>query len=144
LETVAHADPRRRRADHGTTPRLFPFGEYWWFYAGSPRSCWCCSPWTSGVPPRAHCVSFRDGDAGASCGDSLALVFNFLFYSRSAASGFGRDRRRPQTALEFLAGYVVEYSLSVDNIFVFVVVLTVLPHPGALQHRVLFFGILAR
>ena len=45
-------------------------------------------------------------------------------------------------ALEFLAGYVVEYSLSIDNIFVFVVVLTYFGVPAAYQHRVLFFGIL--
>ena len=47
-----------------------------------------------------------------------------------------------ETALEFLAGYVVEYSLSIDNIFVFVVVLTYFGVPAAYQHRVLFFGIL--
>ena len=45
-------------------------------------------------------------------------------------------------ALQFLAGYVVEYSLSVDNIFVFVVVLNYFAIPTTLQHRVLFFGIL--
>ncbi len=51
-------------------------------------------------------------------------------------------RPRSQTALEFLAGYVVEYSLSVDNIFVFVVVMGYFAVPAAYQHRVLFFGIL--
>src|SRR5207245_8175207 len=45
-------------------------------------------------------------------------------------------------ALGFLAGYVVESSLSVDNIFVFVVVLAYFAVPVHLQHRVLFFGIL--
>ena len=45
-------------------------------------------------------------------------------------------------ALQFLAGYVVEYSLSVDNIFVFVVVLNYFAIPTKYQHRVLFFGIL--
>src|SRR4030095_6703621 len=40
------------------------------------------------------------------------------------------------------AGYVIEYSLSVDNIFVFVVVLSYFAIPSDLQHRVLFFGIL--
>ena len=53
-----------------------------------------------------------------------------------------RARPRERTALEFLAGYVVEYSLSVDNIFVFVVVLGYFAIPTQYQHRVLFFGIL--
>jgi len=59
-----------------------------------------------------------------------------------ATPGFDPPAMAKQTALEFLAGYVMEYSLSVDNIFVFVVVLTYFKIPGPLQHRVLFFGIL--
>ena len=47
-----------------------------------------------------------------------------------------------QVALEFLAGYVVEYTLSVDNMFVFVVIFTFFRVPSQLQHRVLFYGIL--
>jgi tellurite resistance protein TerC len=47
-----------------------------------------------------------------------------------------------QTALEFLTGYVIELSLSVDNIFVFVIVFTFFGIPREYQHRVLFFGIL--
>ena len=66
--------------------------------------------------------------------------------ARRAADGDARASTRcsaaRETALEFLAGYVVEYSLSVDNIFVFVVVLTYFGVPAAYQHRVLFFGIL--
>lgn len=48
-----------------------------------------------------------------------------------------------QTALEFLTGFVVEQSLSVDNIFVFVVVFSCFAIPPVYQHRVLFCGILA-
>jgi tellurite resistance protein TerC len=59
-----------------------------------------------------------------------------------AIPGFDPAAAASQTALEFLAGYVVEYSLSVDNIFVFVVVLSYFGVPAAYQHRVLFFGIL--
>ena len=59
-----------------------------------------------------------------------------------AIPGFDPDKAALQTALEFLAGYVVEYSLSVDNIFVFVVVMGYFAVPAAYQHRVLFFGIL--
>ena len=46
-------------------------------------------------------------------------------------------------ALEFLTGYLVEYSLSVDNIFVFVLTLSYFAVPAAYQHRVLFWGILS-
>jgi tellurite resistance protein TerC len=44
-------------------------------------------------------------------------------------------------ALEFLTGYVIEKALSVDNLFVFVIVFSSLAVPAALQHRVLFWGI---
>src|SRR5207249_3589661 len=57
-------------------------------------------------------------------------------------AGFDPLATARTAALEFLAGYVVEYSLSVDNIFVFVVVLAYFAVPAHLQHRVLFFGIL--
>ena len=62
---------------------------------------------------------------------ALALLFNAFVYVR-----FGRD-----PALQFLTGYVVEKSLSVDNIFVFVVLFQAFGVPTRLQHRVLFWGI---
>ncbi len=49
----------------------------------------------------------------------------------------GRDQ-----GLEFLAGYLIEYSLSVDNIFVFVLIFSYFKVPAIYQHRVLFWGIL--
>ena len=45
-------------------------------------------------------------------------------------------------ALEFLTGYVIEYSLSIDNIFVFVLVFSYFAIPAKYKHRVLFYGIL--
>jgi len=63
---------------------------------------------------------------------ALALLFNLGVYV-----WFGAER-----ALEFLTGYVIEKALSVDNIFVFLVVFAVFAVPAALQHRVLFWGIL--
>jgi tellurite resistance protein TerC len=62
---------------------------------------------------------------------ALALLFNALVYVR-----FGRE-----PALQFLTGYLVEKSLSVDNIFVFVVLFQAFGVPTRLQHRVLFWGI---
>jgi tellurite resistance protein TerC len=47
-----------------------------------------------------------------------------------------------KTALEFVTGYLIEYALSVDNLFVFLVIFTYFAVPAELQHRVLFWGIL--
>jgi tellurite resistance protein TerC len=133
---------------------LFPFQEYWWFYAGFTAFVCVLLAIDLGVFHRAaHAVRFREALAWSVVWVSLALAFNFLFYQfmlhrfpadprLMAVAGFDPLAAAQQTALEFLAGYVVEYSLSVDNIFVFVVVLTYFKIPGALQHRVLFFGIL--
>jgi tellurite resistance protein TerC len=62
---------------------------------------------------------------------SLALVFNVIVGFMS-----GVDR-----AIEFFTGYVVEYALSVDNLFVFVIIFSYFGVPAKLQHRVLFWGI---
>ncbi len=51
--------------------------------------------------------------------------------------------RGPAKALEFLTGYLIEYSLSIDNIFVFVLLFTFFAVPAVYQHRVLFWGILS-
>jgi tellurite resistance protein TerC len=50
--------------------------------------------------------------------------------------------RGPATAGEFVAGYVIEWSLSVDNVFVFFLILAHLAVPAAYQHRVLFWGVM--
>jgi tellurite resistance protein TerC len=71
---------------------------------------------------------------------TLALIFNFLFY-QYASSKFGAEIGK-QSALEFLTGYILEYSLSIDNIFVFVLVFSYFGIPAKYKHRVLFYGIL--
>ena len=102
---------------------------------------------------KAHAVSIREAAAWSVVWVTLALIFNLAFYLYMriefpgdprlvAVPGFDPQQAAQQAALEFLAGYVVEYSLSVDNIFVFVVVLSYFAVPAAYQHRVLFFGIL--
>ncbi len=133
---------------------LFPFSEYWWFYGGFTVFVLFLLALDLGVFHRsAHTVSFKEASLWSIVWVSLALLFNFGFYQFMlhrfqadarllAISGFDPVAMARQTALEFLAGYVVEYSLSVDNIFVFVVVLKYFHIPTRLQHRVLFFGIL--
>lgn len=63
---------------------------------------------------------------------ALAIVFGVIVF-------FWRG---PQVAGEFFAGYLIEYSLSVDNMFVFVLIFTYFRVPFAYQHQVLFYGIL--
>lgn len=81
---------------------------------------------------RAHEVSVREALAWSLVWITLALVFNAGIYH-----WFGRER-----ALEFFTGYLIEKALSVDNLFVFLVLFTYFAVPGALRHRVLFWGIL--
>jgi tellurite resistance protein TerC len=65
---------------------------------------------------------------------SLALVFDLFIY---LDKDFG-----PVKALEFLTGYVIEYSLSVDNIFVFILIFSYFAVNEQYQHKILFWGIL--
>jgi tellurite resistance protein TerC len=81
---------------------------------------------------QAHEVSVREALAWTGVWVTLALTFNVGIYFWFGA----------QSALEFLTGYVIEKALSVDNIFVFIVVFSVFAVPAKLQHRVLFWGIL--
>jgi len=63
---------------------------------------------------------------------SLGLSFNLLIWH-----WYGKEK-----ALEFLTGYVIEYSLSVDNLFIFLIIFNYFNVPEKYQHRVLFWGIL--
>ncbi|HYU41549.1 MAG TPA: TerC family protein [Vicinamibacteria bacterium] len=133
---------------------LFPLGEYWWFYAAFLALVLVLLSLDLGVfHRRAHTVSFKEAAMWSVVWVGLALAFlgGFYLFMRArlphdprltAIAGFDPRAAAHRAALEFLAGYVVEYSLSVDNIFVFVVVLTYFGVPTRLQHRVLFFGIL--
>jgi tellurite resistance protein TerC len=77
-------------------------------------------------------ISTREALAWTGVWIGLALLFNLFIWVR-----FGGEK-----ALEFLTGYVIEKSLSVDNLFVFVVIFGTFAIPAAYQHRVLFWGIL--
>jgi tellurite resistance protein TerC len=81
---------------------------------------------------KAHEVRIREALIWTGVWISLALAFNVGVYF-----WFGSER-----ALEFLGGYVIEKALSIDNIFVFIVIFSVLGVPAAVQHRVLFWGIM--
>src|SRR6266571_950335 len=81
---------------------------------------------------RAHEVTLKEALVWSGIWIALALLFALGVYSWDG----------PQPALEFLTGYLIEKSLSVDNIFVFVLIFSYFKVPVRYQHTVLFWGIL--
>ncbi len=81
---------------------------------------------------KAHSVLLKEASIWSVVWISLALIFNAGLYVL----------RGPEPALQFFTGWLIEKSLSVDNIFVFVLLFTYFRVPVAYQHRVLFWGIL--
>jgi tellurite resistance protein TerC len=135
-------------------PILFPINEYWWLYTTFLGFVLILLGLDLGVFHReARVVRFREAVAWCATWVSLALLFNVALYGYArwkfpqdprltAVPGFDPAAAAWQVALEFLTGYLVEYSLSVDNIFVFLLWLGYFGVPRTLQHRVLFYGIL--
>ncbi|HEV8582599.1 MAG TPA: TerC family protein [Thermoanaerobaculia bacterium] len=81
---------------------------------------------------REHRIGLREALFWSVVWTIVALIFNLWIYYR-----FGS-----RVGLEFLTGYIIERSLSFDNIFVFVVIFNYFAVPAEYQHRVLFWGIL--
>lgn len=133
---------------------LFPIAEYWPFLAGFIGFVVILLVLDLTVFHRkAHAVSIKEAGLWVVFWVSLAVVFNIgLYYYANwsfpqserlmAIPGFDPGVAAKQVALEFLTGYIIEESLSVDNIFVFVVVMGYFAIPARYQHRVLFLGIL--
>lgn len=91
---------------------------------------------------KSHIVSSKEALTWSLVWISLSLVFNVVIY-------FFWDRMMPnssytnsEAALAFFTGYLIEKSLSVDNIFVFILIFSFFAVPAVYQHRVLFWGIL--
>jgi TerC family integral membrane protein len=80
----------------------------------------------------AHVIRIREALTWCALWMALALLFNLGIYFWHGA----------EPALEFLTGYLLEYSLSVDNIFVFLMIFSYFRVPYLHQHKVLFWGIL--
>jgi tellurite resistance protein TerC len=119
----------------------FPFAEYWWFYLAFTGFVLLLLALDLGVFHRhAHVVSFRESVAWSIVWVVTAVTFNYAFY-RYAVNQFGEEAGA-QLGLEFLTGYLLEKSLAVDNIFVFVLVFAYFSIPLIYQHRVLFYGII--
>lgn len=80
---------------------------------------------------KAHTIGLREAGIWSVIVVSIAALFNgWIFYSRGTEAG-----------LEFLAGYMIELALSVDNVFVFILIFSYFRVPSAYHHRVLFWGI---
>lgn len=133
---------------------LFPFEQYWWFYLAFIAFVLLLIALDLGVfHKEAHAVSIREAAIWSIVWIALALLFNLALYyyllfhlpndpRLAAIPNFDFHAVAKKTALEFLSGYLVEKSLSVDNLFVFLVIFSYFQIPNKYQHRVLFYGIL--
>jgi tellurite resistance protein TerC len=120
---------------------LFPFAEYWTFYLAFSAAVMLLLAADLGIFHRkAHAVGYKEALGWTAVWVALAMAFNYGLYLYCL--GKFTPEIAKEVALEFLTGYVLEESLSVDNMFVFVVVFRYFGVPRELQHRVLFFGIL--
>ena len=81
---------------------------------------------------KSHTVGFREALGWTAAWITLALCFNVGVWHFAG----------PAKALEFFTGYVIEYSLSADNVFVFALLFSYFAVPAIYQHKVLFWGIL--
>ncbi len=133
------------------SPALFPFADYWWFYLAFTGFVLLLLALDLGVFHRtAHKVSFKEAGTWSVVWITLALIFNYALYQYAAwkfpldprLAGLDHGALANQVGLEFLTGYIIEKSLSVDNLFVFVVVFAFFGIPEIYQHRILFYGII--
>jgi tellurite resistance protein TerC len=81
---------------------------------------------------RAHSVKYKEAVIWSSVWVSLALIFGGLVFWQLGH----------QKGLEFLTGYLIELSLSVDNLFVFLLIFSYFQVPAKYQHRVLYWGVM--
>lgn len=133
---------------------LFPFMDHLPLYAGFTLLVLVVLVLDLGVfHRRPHEVRFKEAALWSVFWVCLALAFNAFFYwyalrhfssdpALIALPGFDPQAAAKQSALEFLTGYVVEKSLAVDNLFVFITVFSYFSIPAKYQHRILFYGIL--
>jgi len=132
---------------------IFPFSDFWPLYVlfslGVSIVLWF-SLRTFGR--QAHEVGIREATISALSWLGIALIFNACLYAftywhlshrpdLAAALGSTPQMLATQTALEFLSGYLLEKSLAVDNLFVFLVIFRFFSVAPEYQHRVLFYGL---
>jgi tellurite resistance protein TerC len=134
-------------------PHIFPFNEFWAFYLlfglGIAVILFTSLRAFHTTPKE---VTIRAASISALSWFGLALLFNVILFAitylhldsnptlAAALEGTPGELAR-RTALEFLSGYLVEKSLAVDNLFVFIVIFRFFSVPKENQHRVLFYGL---
>ncbi len=97
---------------------------------------------------RSHTMKLREAAAWSTFWVSLGLCFNVYIYFMYENHWFGaglfdsHTRTGAEAALQFFTGYLIEQALSVDNIFVFIVIFTYFAVPQKFHHKILFWGIL--
>lgn len=119
---------------------LFPFVDYWWLYLAFTGVVVALLAIDLSFHRQDRVISLRAAAWWTAIWVALALAFSyalFLFASARHSPGVGR-----QLSLEYLAGYVVEESLSIDNMFVFALIFRYFAVPSRFQHRILFYGVL--
>lgn len=89
---------------------------------------------------KPHEISYRNAAVWSAVWVTLALIFAGLLFGPLGWELFGDQRH--QKAFEFLTGYVIELSLSIDNLFVFLLIFSYFKVPPRYQHRVLYWGVL--
>src|SRR6185295_15076839 len=81
---------------------------------------------------KAHAIKYREAAIWSGVWVTLAMIFaGIVFWTQGTDPG-----------LKFLTGYVIELSLSVDNLFVFLLIFSFFKVPAKVQHRVLFWGVM--
>lgn len=118
----------------------FPFIEYWWMYLAFTGLVVFLLQLDLSLHHTEEVPTLRQAGAWTVIWISLAVAFCLgLYFVASFVYSSAVGRR---LSLEYLTGYVVEESLSVDNMFVFALVFRYFAVPPRFQHRVLFYGVL--
>ena len=89
---------------------------------------------------RPHEITFKNAAIWSVIWIALALIFATLLFHPLGWELFGPERH--QKGLEFLTGYLIELALSIDNLFVFLLIFSYFKVPSKYQHRVLYWGVL--
>ena len=122
------------------TTSVFPFAEYWWFYAAFAGLIVLLLALDLSAHRGPRPISMRSAARWTAVWMFLGLAFSVVIYL--LAAGRAGPDAAGRVTIEYLAGYLVEEALSVDNMFVFALLFRYFGLAGELQHRVLFYGIL--
>lgn len=130
---------------------LLPFADYWWAYVAFVIAVLGIIAFDLGALAKPDAtVTVRQAAVRSVVFVLLALGFAFGLHqfllhelpTRPELAGLAHATLARDATLEFLAGYVVEYALAIDNVFVFVAVFSYFAVPAQYQQKVLFYGIL--